>query len=341
MNVFSKNSLDLLRLVAAGLVLYGHQHILNGQPEPSFFGWQTFGGAGVSIFFFLSGMLVWSSWTRDTDVGRFFTRRLLRILPALWVVVLATVFLLGPWCTNLSLSAYFMAPETWRYLGTALLAIRHHLPGVFADNPYPSAVNGSLWTLPLEFSCYVMVSLLGCVKAAPAQVRVAGFLLVTVLLASLAPWVLGEHIAIHFEMMAIFWAGAFYAESIRQPRAIDQVSRWTWVLAGTAVLLFALLGPRGFERTAMLVFAGGLVHIALKVPTGAKLTDRLGDLSYGLYIFAFPVQQVLAKWALGAGWGFGASFSASLLVTGSLAFASWHLVEKPLLRFKPRVRGPH
>ena len=77
------NSLDLLRLGAATLVLYSHQLALLMGPDPSFFGWNTFGGEGVTIFFFLSGMLVWSSWDRDPDWGRFFRRRALRIFLAL------------------------------------------------------------------------------------------------------------------------------------------------------------------------------------------------------------------------------------------------------------------
>lgn len=150
MTTSGKNSLDLLRLVAAALVLYSHQYALLGLPEPSFFGWTTFGGAGVSIFFFLSGMLVWSSWALDPDLQRFFVRRSLRISPALWVVVSCSVFLLGPVFSTLRGPDYFAAPETWRYLSTALLVGRHTLPGVFSDHPFPLAVKGSLWTLPVE-----------------------------------------------------------------------------------------------------------------------------------------------------------------------------------------------
>lgn len=91
MAVAGRNSLDLLRLVAATLVLFSHQYALLGQPEPSFFGWTSFGGARVTIFFFLSGVLVWSSWARDPDRWLLFVRRALRIFPALWVVVLGSV----------------------------------------------------------------------------------------------------------------------------------------------------------------------------------------------------------------------------------------------------------
>jgi peptidoglycan/LPS O-acetylase OafA/YrhL len=340
MAVLTKNSLDLLRLVAAGLVLFSHQHILIGQPEPSFFGLQTFGGAGVTIFFFLSGALVWSSWARDSNIKRFFARRLLRILPGLWVVVFLTMFLLGPLVTTNSLTSYFFSPETLRYVSTAFLAVRHQLPGVFANNPYPFAVNGSLWTLPLEFFCYFTVCILGSVKVLTSRARISISLLIIVVISIFAPLVVSSHFNIHFEMIIVFWAGVLYAEFFLLPETQFRWSKSNLVLAGAAFVFFAFIVPRGTEQASMLVFSACLVHMALKMPIGSKLTDRLGDLSYGLYIFAFPVQQLLVQWTLGAGWSFGALLSITLLITVGLAFASWHLVEKPVLRFKPRVTIP-
>lgn len=334
-----KNSLDLLRLLAATFVLYSHQYALLGQPEPSFFGWTSFGGAGVTIFFFLSGLLVWSSWERDPDLTRFFVRRSLRIFPALWVVVFCSVFLLGPAFSTLGLTDYFAASETWRYLGNALLLVRHTLPGVFADNPFPMAVNGSLWTLPVEFLCYISVAVLGYVKGASRNWLIATSFLLAVMLASFAPLVAGGRFVPHFEMVAMFWAGVFYGYCRRQPWREGTGRKLSWGLAVVALLVFSLAGPRGPERMAMLVSAAALVHLALKVSIGAKLTDPLGDLSYGVYIFAFPVQQMLVHWGKGQGWSLGAFFSLSLLMTAGLAFASWHLVEKQALRFKPGARA--
>jgi peptidoglycan/LPS O-acetylase OafA/YrhL len=164
-------------------------------------------------------------------------------------------------------------------------------------------------------------------------------LLLTVLLASFAPLITGVRFSLHFEMIAMFWMGAFYGYCRRRPWGAVPAARLTFVLGLAALLAFFVLGPRGAERTAMLLAAAALVHLALLVPAGAKLTDRMGDLSYGVYIFAFPVQQMLAYVSQGRGWSFGASLALSLLATGGLAFASWHLVEKQALRFKPRGRA--
>ena len=89
----------------------------------------------------------------------------------------------------------------------------------------------------------------------------------------------------------------------------------------------------------MLVCAALLVHLARNAAAGARLTERLGDLSYGVYIFAFPVQQIGVQVGRSLGWSFATHFSVSLVVTLALAYASWHGVEKPALRFKPKSRG--
>jgi peptidoglycan/LPS O-acetylase OafA/YrhL len=340
MVVVEKNSLDLLRLVAATMVLYSHQYVLLGSPDPSFLGWTTFGGAGVTIFFFLSGMLVWSSWDRDADWRRFFHRRSLRIFPALWVTVLLAVFLLGPFASSLRWQDYFGASQTWRYFTTAFLANQHNLPGVFLENAYPGVVNGSLWTLPVEFLCYVSVALVGSFRRAPKEVMIAVNLLIVVALTSFGPLLTGARFSPHFEMIAVFWWGVWYGYCVQGPRHVKRDSRLAWALAALAFLGFALLGERGFERMAMLVCAASLVHIARRFAAGARLTDPVGDLSYGMYIFAFPVQQLVAYWGRGQSWSWAAHFGLSLMGTSLLAYASWHLVESRALRYKPKTEGP-
>lgn len=333
-----KNSLDALRLVAASLVLYSHQHVLWGSSDPSFLGLSSFGGAGVSIFFFLSGSLVWSSWRRDPHPGRFFRRRSLRIFPALWVLVLLSVFCLGPALTRLPLQEYFGSMLTWRYLTTAMLLVRYELPGVFVDNIYPVVVNGSLWTLPVEFLCYTLVAGLGWMfRASAPRAVVAGMALA--LLGSVGGSIqFGPRFVMHFEMAAFFWWGVVYQHLRDQPLRLSR-DRWPTVLGVVlGLLIFCLGSTRGVERTALLLFAAGCVAVAQHWQGAARLTQRFGDLSYGLYIFAFPVQQSLAQFGREQGWGFAESLGLSMGVTAVLAWASWHLIEKWALRFKPQGR---
>jgi peptidoglycan/LPS O-acetylase OafA/YrhL len=316
------------------MVLYSHQYALLGLAQPWFLGLNTMGSAGVSIFFFLSGFLVWTSWARDPNVKRFFWRRSLRIFPALWVVTLASVFLLGPAITVLSVDDYFAAPSTWQYLRTAVLVSPNTLPGLFPGNALPFVVNGSLWTLPLEYLCYVTVAVVGVIMAAvkaPRGLALAVTVLGAVLLASFGDRMVGARFTPHLEMVALFWWGVFYGNCRQAAPGRSAVG-----LSIVAFLVFAWFGPRGVERAAMLACAAVMVHGAMNLPGGSRWTDRLGDLSYGVYIFAFPVQQLGVHWMRGNNWSFAASLFLSGAVTLLLAFASWHLVEKRALRFKPR-----
>jgi len=333
MTTVQKNSFDLLRLCAAALVLYSHQHALLGVAEPELLGWSTFGGVGVSVFFFLSGFLVWSSWARDPDVKRFFIRRSLRIFPALWFVVLLTVLVLGPVFSKLAMADYFASMEAWRYLSTALLVVWRGLPGVFADNPFPLAVNGSLWTLPVEFLCYVSVALIGGISLVRRNWLMALSLGLAVLAAVFGPLLLGTRFVPHLEMVALFWWGVVYGFVRARPAS----ERKAWVIGlGVGLIAFLLLGSHGVERTGMLVIAAALVVVAQRVSWGAWVTDRLGDLSYGMYIFAFPVQQIVVELGSNRGWTFATHLSLSFLVTGVLAYLSWHALEKRALLFKPK-----
>lgn len=334
-----KNSLDALRLLAAGLVLYSHQHVLFGRADPSFFGLSSFGGAGVAIFFFLSGTLVWSSWQRDPDPVRFFWRRCLRIFPALWVVVLLSVFCLGPALTQLPAPVYWSSSVTWQYLSTAALVVRYELPGVFTNGAYPNVVNGSLWTLPVEFLCYVLVAGLGWVFGRRSSHAVGVGVVLALAGAVWGAAQFGSRFVAHFEMAAFFWWGVLYQYLRALPVPGTRLRGLGLSAVGLALLVFALASNRGLERTGLLVFAAAMVWLAQHWAGAARLTERLGDLSYGMYIFAFPVQQTLAFTLRERGESWGMSLMASVLLTGTLAALSWHLVEKRALRLKPQSRS--
>lgn len=331
-----KNSFDLLRLFAATLVLYSHQHVLLGLDEPKFLGWTTFGGVGVAIFFFLSGLLVWSSWVRDPNLKRFFIRRSLRIFPALWFVVLLSVLVLGPILTKLAVSDYFNSGETRRYISTALLVVRRGLPGVFQENPYPMAINGSLWTLPVEFLCYVSVALVGSMGLVCRNWLMPVSLGLAVLAAAFGALLLGTRFVPHLEMVSFFWCGVMYG--FVRARPVSEARKWTVVMS-IAVLASLVLGVRGFERTGVLVVAGASVMAAQRATWGVWLTDRLGDMSYGMYIFAFPVQQIVVELGRHRGWSFDTHLGLSFFVTSVLAYVSWHVLERPVLWFKPKRTG--
>ena len=155
------NNFDFLRFLAASFVIVTHGvTLLNrvgedpfGKLSSNFFPMSFY---GVRIFFIISGYLIAQSLEHSQGVIDYLWKRVLRLFPGLIVVVCLTVFVVGPLFTNLSFKEYFYAPATWNYLKTILIfRTGIKLPGVFQNNPYNSNVNGSLWTLAYEFSCYL------------------------------------------------------------------------------------------------------------------------------------------------------------------------------------------
>ena len=172
-----KNLFDLLRLVAATMVLWSHAYALTGNPSPGWFG-NALGTLGVKIFFIISGLMITRSWLDDPRLWAFTMRRVLRIMPGLILVVVVCAFVMGPLVTTLPVGEYFRSYGTRFYLWNILLFPIYNLPGVFAGNIYPIAVNGSLWSLPAEVCMYILTPLV--LGRQPAMAR-AGIVIVAAL----------------------------------------------------------------------------------------------------------------------------------------------------------------
>ena len=160
------NNFNLVRLMAAGLVLVSHSWPLTGTPgEPlERVAGFSLGHLGVDIFFVVSGFLVTGSLL-DRPMRSFLRARALRIFPALAANAFGTALVIGPFVTALPLAGYFTTWDTWRYaLQNSLtwpMGVCWTLPGVFLGNPGGHAVNGALWSLPWELTMYVLLALLG------------------------------------------------------------------------------------------------------------------------------------------------------------------------------------
>lgn len=329
-----QNNLDALRLIAASLVLYGHSFVFLGLPEPLFLSWIPLGVLGVYTFFIISGYLVSESWVRDPNLFRFYARRSLRIFPGLVACIVMTVFVLGPIFTTKSLHEYFHDQYTWGYLRNIALYISYHLPGVFAANHYPNAVNGSLWSLPVEFLMYIVVSVMGVMRGnrwAFAALFVASatisFFWATRSIEPIVVYAFDLRQA--FICGTFFWAGALYAK-FNLTRCFS--------VPTSLMACFLMLCLEPWPAWAAIAAWGLLPFVVLSFglsysPMLAWLT-RSGDYSYGIYIYAFPVQQsVSSVWpALG--------LPSYLAVCGAITFffavLSYHLVEHRALKLKPR-----
>lgn len=333
------NNFDFLRVVAALFVIYAHQHGIMGLPEPSVLGLHSVGGLGVMIFFTLSGYLVSGSWNSDPNVSRFIARRFLRIWPALAIAVLFTAFVLGPAISTLSLADYFSRPLVWDYLNNLRFVFRDQLASELVGNTVRPNINGSLWTIPLEIKCYAMLALIG-VCGMLAKRWLVTTLVLTLIFAYAVIDARGERMAealnwrqeqqISFEFALCFLTGAMLQRYEITSNVRGRDLAWLLCALG-AGLAFALQRP--------------MLALCLAVPTATLLfgtastpylrqTGRFGDFSYGLYLYAMPIQQTLI-WLYKDRMPWIVLFALALLITLCMAAASWHLVEERALRLKP------
>lgn len=317
------NNFDVLRIAAAAAVIIGHAWPLTGQAGVPRLGGISIHHLGVYVFFATSGFLLASSWSRDPRAGAFLLRRVLRIFPALGLVVVITAFVLGPLIT--SRADYSGSSETWSYLLNLVLLAQYDLPGVFTDNP-TSAVNGSLWSLGPEFCCYLMLVVAGVfgVRASRVVRGAVGAAIAAIILVVPLQGPLRTTAA----AVVFFIVGSLIAEL-----------RWAWRLP----LWPAIIGVVGLALTSGAV---GLAVSWLVVPyaviaVGARRSRlasglrRVGDPSYGMYLWAFPIQQLLVLW-LGAP---GILLSIAIVTPTALVIGllSWHLLEHRAIRLGGRL----
>lgn len=343
------NSVNALRLALAGLVLVSHTLKLHGGEDPIgrfTGGFVDLGTIAVDGFFALSGFLIAGSWLHSPSTGRYLWRRALRILPGFWVCLLVTAFVLLPIAQLLQYGTLAGFPLTGEasalsYVtdNSALFVRQFEVRGLLGGE----AVNGSLYTLFYEVLCYLAVAALG---AAGLLRRGAGPLLVVAGLVQL--FVFWQFLAdgsitaqsttleIALRFGAMFVAGAL----AHRLAAVVPLGAVGGVLAGLvlvwAVLLAVLVGedPRG-TLAYVAVAPPAVAYLVLLAGSSPRLR-RIGarrDLSYGLYVYAWPV-QVLLVLAGAAAWPVLLYGVASLGVALLLARASWTWVESPALRLK-------
>ena len=343
------NNFNLIRFIAASMVIFFHAYPLTGThggPLQSL--GLSLGHVAVDIFFVTSGYLVTGSLVNRENLLAFIVARILRIYPALIVAVLFCVFGVGLFFTTQPVGAYLSDPSIYHFLRNNALLIEPlhwYLPGVFDDNIYKGAVNGSLWTLPYEIKMYVILAALGSlVFISPGIIGRRTFRVLIVSMASIAMLAYLLNHALQYtksfdfiftsRFIAMFFAGAtcyLFRESI-----LLSVRLFVLLLA---VLVYFSDAPSVFFILYSLVLSY-LVLFAAYVPAGRiRYFNRLGDYSYGVYIYAFPVQQSIAAMAAGV----SAMTMAAIAwpITLLLAVISWHLIEKPMLAKKDFFQRLH
>ena len=328
------NNFNFLRILAATGVLISHAYPISlgaeaAEPLSVFLGDVTLGTVSVMIFFSISGFFITRSFAGRRSLGQFMQARALRLFPALIVVLIVTVLVSGLWLTTAAPNEFWRAVPEYVLRNVTLFLPLYNLPGVFGANPYGPAINGSLWTLSYEVLCY-----LGVVLAGLAGLLTRPRVFAVALLGFAAVYGLDMGHPLHPRIDNLLRLGLPF---------VIGMAFWVWrrviplsVPVALILLAFAYLARQTamIEPILALVLAYAVFVIGYAKTPMLAAYNRLGDYSYGTYVYAFPIQQMLA-------W-FGivdplANIALALPATLCCAILSWHLIEAPAMRLKVKT----
>ena len=346
------NALNVWRLVMATGVILWHSWPLTGRTLSFGPAHQLLQDGWVDGFFAISGFLITWSWFRKPRLRDYFVARGLRILPGLWACLIVTAFVIAPIAVAIqggSSANMILSSAPFKYvLGNSAVQLHEHdIAGTPLGVPWFGEWNGSLWTLSWEVLCYIIIALLGLTGLLRRRWVIPLLLALAVVWSMRSPSMNslieappGERPRIDAaaELLVIHWAAARFAVMFLAGALLYQLrnivpARW-WLVALSVVIVlgssflpnYRLLGAIPLAY-ALIASAALLHHPRLRLRT---------DLSYGVYIYAFPMQQLLVICGL--------AFLAppvfaiiAAVITVPLAAASWYVVEKPAISLKSRL----
>ena len=338
------NNLNLIRFVAASAVIFSHSwRLVTGQPGQDPIARLTGivpGNIAVDIFFIISGYLVTKSLFSRGNVGTFILSRALRIIPALLVCTILTALVLGPFFTTLPVQEYLTKGRPYNYIFQNFIllsfgTIPYELPGVFENLPESAVVNGSLWTLTYEAWMYVTLAvagILGLIQRRALVLTGTCFCVGLYFVDQVAGLLDAGLVRNALRFMAYFYAGT----CLYLYRAVIPIS---WNLAAIGLTFSMLSFVVGLQAVMVPVAVCYAVFVMSFLLKGAVLKfNKTGDFSYGMYIYAYPIQQGLVALVPGI-----QPMSLAISAFGLTlipAVASWFLIEKPALGLKDATVEP-
>ena len=334
------NNFDLIRVIAASLVILGHSPILllnkplRFDPILNLLGIEIH-YFGVIIFFIISGYLVTKSYERCKNFMDFILARVLRIFPALICVVLLSVFVLGILLTNYSVRDYLSSKVTLHYLqDISLYRMYYYLPGVFETNPV-SSINGSLWTLPYEFTCYLFLALIGIIRILKNKwfslalliILTGTYLLFNKKIDTIVIPIIGIDLK-HFSSLLLYFLSGSVFYQFRNLISFN-------IIGSLICLVSIILIKTNYFFDLLLVFVLPYMILFFAFYKKIKLNklEKTGDISYGMYLYAFPIQQLIVYF-LSATINEWLMIILSFVFTIPVAILSWRYLEKPSLELR-------
>lgn len=346
-----RNSLGILRLILASLVIFSHAFPLGGWGhDPSALlvkNQESLGGFAVVGFFAVSGYLIAKSGA-GADILQFLWRRVLRIFPAFWLVLIVGAFVVGPaaWLIEgRDLSSYFTlgggGPVSYVIANADLTMRAWGIHDVFASTPYgemtgSSVLNGSLWTLAYEWGCYLLIGVFvafGVLKRARWIVPIAVLFMLGVSLANIYyPGLVPRFIPAFADpsrvnLMYIFLIGSVFGVYSKS------IPLNNWLGLGSLVVWVGSLAFGGWIWIGYPAFAYFLFWLAVRLPKRVQWIGAKNDYSYGMYVYGFLVQQFTAFLGWHE-WGYVPWVAITIVITAGCAWLSWHGVEKWAMALK-------
>ncbi|MCS5722016.1 acyltransferase [Herbiconiux sp. CPCC 203407] len=330
------NNFTFVTIAAAVLVAVRHSGIVLGvDAETAWLG--TWPALGIFILLAVSGYLLVPSWQRDPRLVPYIGARMIRIFPALAAVVFLTVFVLGPLLTTFLPSEYFGSPQTWRYLLTLLLNPQYSLPGVFADNPVPFVINGSLWSVPAQFVVYLLVPLVALIRMRAlrgatwiAIGAVSAWASVNPAMADTIIW--GNRASEFLIVWPCFCVGAAIRELVGKPKV-----RWAAVALVVTVAGY-LFVPQTIQLLNWILVPLVVVTVGAARAPLLPSAGRFGNPTFGIFLTGFPVQQTLiALFGTEHAW---VSLGATVVIAVGLGYASaWTIERDSRVWFNDRIKA--
>jgi peptidoglycan/LPS O-acetylase OafA/YrhL len=336
--VLLKNNFDFLRVSASLMVILGHSYPLLGSPSPMPSILQSsISTFAVYIFFSISGFLITKSYLSDPRVKVYLYKRFLRIYPAYFIVITACLFF-GFVGSVLDFFSYFSNSNTILYLKNLIFFPIYSLPGVFENRPYPSAVNGSIWTLPIEVAAYLLILVVLIISKRGYRFifTLLSFLLIVFIwqglpVGSSRVVFFGSPVKEAMELFAFFISGSLVAQSERYFKIrLDFAFCFLVILQGVNSI-----SPADLHWFTPLLLPYIVISFGLATTPVVSKFGRFGDPSYGAYLWAWPIQQTVIGF-----WGPLPVFINFILVAAFSLLAgylSWHFFEKRFLRLKARI----
>ncbi|MNG74170.1 Acyltransferase family protein [compost metagenome] len=328
-----RNGFTLIRILSATLVLFTHCYVVLGYNHGDILernGYIGLSKIGLDTFFVISGFLVTQSLFRSDNMSIFIAKRAARLLPALVILILITVFIVGP---ILSTSpSYFSSPETWKYLSLSFIfSSSRVLPGVFEGNPV-DVVNGSLWSLPLEVTCYAVISILFAMRV--LNKKNLSILLLVMLTLHLNDTFNREYLYLYIQTILANELGyLFLFGSFLSLFKINNNFNSMLIAAPILIILIGFVFYGGnWHRYAffyLLLWPITIILICIKLTRFDWLNKY--DISYGVYIYGFLCQQILVTYFPNIN-SVTLFFIASVLFSYSAGYLSWVFIEKPTIK---------